>query len=546
MQQALMDLALERAGFSSLEQFIRAKGLSSQEAAHEALMPWILGYDLWRVHSGDTFSRIARELGSSVEAIQTANPRLVPENLPVGAYVVVPFLFPVVPENAPFTWQLTHYVIRGLQARYPFLDMSVIGESAYGRPLEQIRLGRGGRVVLCNASHHANEWITTPALLSMIEQYARAAAFGETLLGQDARQIAAETSLFAVPLVNPDGVDLVNGAATPAEEAAARAIAEDYPDIPFPAGWKANLQGVDLNLNYPARWEEGKKLKYELGFTSPAPRDFVGTNILSAPESLAMYAATKAQGPEVVVAWHTQGEEIYWKFLDLAPAGARRLGLQMAQASGYQLQEVPYAASFGGYKDWFIQDYDRPGYTVEAGLGENPLPLAQLPDIIKANLPVLLLALTGGRILRNRRSVLPLRPSPSRSRRRERDGVRPFPGAACSRSGDERTKPGRKHALPSRRKLPAYCSCLPACRSSALASYRSRLIRVLLISGVLGRYTTSTPSSRRKSNFPAQSSPITNTSAWYSRTSVRFWSQVVSGITRSTYRTASTSAFRWS
>ena len=396
MQQVLIDLALERAGFSSLEQLIRAKGLSSQEAAHEALMPWVLGYDLWRVHSGDTLFRIAGETGSTVEAIQAANPGISPENLTIGTYLVVPFSFPVVPENVPFTWQLTHYVIRGLQARYPFLGMEIIGESAYGRPLEQVRLGTGRRVVYCNASHHANEWITTPALLSMVERLARASAFGETVLGLDASALSREVSLFAVPLVNPDGVDLVNGAASANETAAARAISENYPEIPFPDGWKANLQGVDLNLNYPAKWEEGKKLKYELGFTSPAPRDFVGPNILSAPESLAMYETTKALNPDVVVAWHTQGKEIYWKFLDLAPEGARALGLQMAEASGYALQEVPYAASFGGYKDWFIQDYMRPGYTVEAGSGENPLPLSQLPEIIEQNLPILLLALSGG------------------------------------------------------------------------------------------------------------------------------------------------------
>ena len=99
MQQVLIDLALERAGFSSLELFIRAKGLSSQEAAHEALMPWILGYDLWRVHSGDTLFRIAGETGSTVEAIQAANPGISPENLTIGTYLVVPFSFPVVPEN---------------------------------------------------------------------------------------------------------------------------------------------------------------------------------------------------------------------------------------------------------------------------------------------------------------------------------------------------------------------------------------------------------------------------------------------------------------
>ena len=396
MQKCLIDLALERAGFDTLEQFMRNKGLDSVEAAHEALMPWILGYDLWRVHDGDTYTRIARETGSSVKAIAVANPQHDPNRLRIGSYLVVPMDFPVVPEGTEFTWQLTHYVLRGLQARYPFLGMDVIGVSGYGRPLERVRLGTGPRVVYANASHHANEWITTPASLAILERYARAVAFGESLMGLDASALSKAVSLYLVPLVNPDGVDLLGGMASDNELAAAQAIAADYPDIPFPEGWKANLRGVDLNLNYPARWEDAREIKFAQGYTTPAPRDYVGPEPLSEPESMAMYESTRALNPDVTLAWHTQGEEIYWKFLDLAPEGARKLGLQMAEASGYALSDVPYASSFAGYKDWFIQEYDRPGYTVEAGLGENPLPLDQLPKIISDNLPILLLALSGG------------------------------------------------------------------------------------------------------------------------------------------------------
>ena len=68
----------------------------------------------------------------------------------------------------------------------------------------------------------------------------------------------------------------------------------------------------------------------------------------------------------------------------------------MAAASGYALSEIPYSSSFAGYKDWFIQDFDRPGYTIEAGAGENPLPITQLPEMYRDNLPIFLLGLTGG------------------------------------------------------------------------------------------------------------------------------------------------------
>ena len=67
----------------------------------------------------------------------------------------------------------------------------------------------------------------------------------------------------------------------------------------------------------------------------------------------------------------------------------------MAQASGYRLADVPYNSAFAGYKDWFIQEFNRPGYTIEAGIGINPLPLSQFDEIYRDNLPILNIAATG-------------------------------------------------------------------------------------------------------------------------------------------------------
>ena len=67
----------------------------------------------------------------------------------------------------------------------------------------------------------------------------------------------------------------------------------------------------------------------------------------------------------------------------------------MAEASGYTLADTPYASSFAGYKDWFIQAYGRPGYTVEVGEGVNPLPLSQFDEIYRDVAPILLIAALG-------------------------------------------------------------------------------------------------------------------------------------------------------
>ena len=256
-------------------------------------------------------------------------------------------------------------------------------------------MGQGPRCALYNASHHANEWITTPVLLLFLEQYAYAVATEGRILGMDAQQLWRRTTLWLVPMVNPDGVDLVTGAIRPGSQQyqAAQRIAAGFPEIPFPGGWKANLTGTDLNLNYPAGWEQARTNKFALGFTGPAPRDYVGASPLDQPETAAMAALTRAVQPDVTLSYHTQGEEIYWRFQDYAPPGAQELGERLARVSGYRLEDTPFASGFAGYKDWFLQDFRRPGYTIEAGLGTNPLPLSQFDEIYRRNISILVHAL---------------------------------------------------------------------------------------------------------------------------------------------------------
>ena len=85
---------------------------------------------------------------------------------------------------------------------------------------------------------------------------------------------------------------------------------------------------------------------------------------------------------------------IYWKYLDYEPSGSREIGRRFSAVSSYLLAETPYASGFAGYKDWFIEAFNRPGYTIEAGLGDNPLPLSEFDRIYGENLGILTLGLS--------------------------------------------------------------------------------------------------------------------------------------------------------
>ena len=96
----------------------------------------------------------------------------------------------------------------------------------------------------------------------------------------------------------------------------------------FQVGWKANIRGVDLNLQFPAGWTNARDIKYAQGFDKPAHRDFVGFGPLTEPESLAVYNFTLSHNFELVIAYHTQGQEIYWNFQNINPPR----GFQIANA----------------------------------------------------------------------------------------------------------------------------------------------------------------------------------------------------------------------
>ena len=408
----LLQLGLARAGFlpgridgnfgrgteKALREFQSSQGLTadgiSGAATWQALMPWLTGTQFVQLKAGDTFWRLSQQYDTSVAAIAAANPELDPQRLRPGQTVAVPLDFPVVPTGIAFTSQVLELVLTGLLLRYPYLSAGAIGSSAMGKAIWSVSIGEGDTQVFYNASHHANEWITTPVLLTFLEEYCMALLDGDTLYGYNAAELYRHTTLSLVPMVNPDGVDLVTGLLQEGPwYQRAREWAESYPAIPFPLGWKANLNGVDLNLQYPAGWEEAKRIKESMGFTSPAPRDYVGAAPLTQPEALAVYRHTLRNDFRLTLSYHAQGKIIYWRYLDEQPPRSGEIARAMGRASGYSVEETPAVSGYAGYKDWFIQTYDRPGYTIEVGQGVSPLPLSQFDEIYADNLGILVLGL---------------------------------------------------------------------------------------------------------------------------------------------------------
>lgn len=408
-----LQLALNRAGVGpvatdgvfgygtaeALRKYQRQAGIHADGTAgkrtHHALRPYYTGYVSHIVRRGETLCSIARSHHTSLRDVEAANFVYDCNHLRVGSVLTVPLSFPVVPTGIQWSSDVLDCVTEGLDARYPFLRRRVIGRSVMGKPLYALTVGSGPRRLLYSGTHHGNEWITAPLLLRFAEELAMAAVRETAVYNTDARELLRKAQFVIVPCVNPDGMDIATGFLSEGPTfSRVQAIAESYPHIPFPTGWKANVRGVDLNLQYPAAWEQARTIKFAQGYTAPAPRDYVGTEPLTQPEARAMVRLTELSSSDRILAYHTQGQVIYPQFKDFDPPRSMPIAWQLAAASGYNVEPTPPDSANAGYKDWFIQTYNRPGYTIEAGKGTTPLPVEDFDEIYAHNLPIMVLTAT--------------------------------------------------------------------------------------------------------------------------------------------------------
>ena len=361
---------------------------------YKALEKYILGYTYYRIEPNDTLTSIAEKNHSTVNLILSANPNINPNNLIPNTVITVPFNYNVVMDDINYTYKAMWYNIMGLIQRYPFLEASSIGKSVLGNDLFLIKFGDGPKKIHINASHHALEWITSVFVMKFIESISNAYINNEDIDGYNIENIFNTHTFYIVPMVNPDGVDLVTEGLQPNNPYHNDLIMWNKTGRPFSEVWQANIRGVDLNHNYDAAWKESKNAEKALGITGPGPTRYSGEYPFSEPETQAMRDLTQNEDFYLALAYHTQGEVIYWNFMNLATQRDQDIGDILAKASGYTLDTATGVASYAGYKDWFIKDFRKPGYTVEAGKGKNPLPITQLPRIYEDNMRLILAATT--------------------------------------------------------------------------------------------------------------------------------------------------------
>ena len=220
-----------------------------------------------------------------------------------------------------------------------------IGRSSAGREIYCIKTGFGGKSVIVHGAIHAREHISARLVSAQTDYYLNNPPAG---------------TIYFIPMVNPDGVEICKsgfGEVLNPELAAALAGSGKDPRL-----FKANANGVDLNVNFDADWGYGEKNVHNAGC-----ENYIGEYPESEPESRALADFTRLCRPSGTLSYHAKGEEIYWYFKQRGDIAERDLNIarKIADITGYPLILTP--GSSGGYKDWCVSVFEIPSLTIEIG-----------------------------------------------------------------------------------------------------------------------------------------------------------------------------------
>ena len=246
-------------------------------------------------------------------------------------------------------------------------EKRIIGKTLFGRSVYALKCGNGNPVGIAQYAMHGREFVTARLAIA---HFKRGISRG---------------SVWLCPLVNPDGALLSERGISTAPTAWQDRLLSINGNADFSL-WKANGRGVDLNVNFDAKWGTGKKNVF-----SPNSENYVGESAFSEMETRALRDFTQEISPDYTVSFHTKGEEIYWRFYQSQEAYKRDRALaeKISQTTGYPLADAKGSA--GGYKDWCIQTLKIPSFTIEVGKDAftHPLGMDALADIIEKNIDVL-------------------------------------------------------------------------------------------------------------------------------------------------------------
>ena len=283
--------------------------------------------------------------------------------------------------SKPFSKNINLAIYDLIRNNKDILSYYQIGSSVQETPILAIKLGCGSTNILIQGTHHAREAINTILVLDQINYIVNLYNNSDNVCGINIRELLNRVTFVFVPLVNPDGADLVlNGKEFILEEYQRK----DYLQQDSFLSWKSNINGVDLNRNYPTSSPSIDLVKIKGSEGYPGPYSF------SEPETEALKVLTEFYKFSGTISYHSSGEEIYWYFNQINENRDLIIAKSIALLTGYKLIPKEESATGNGYKDWFIENYQKPSLTIEVSpyVGPTIVPIENYYNILQKNINV--------------------------------------------------------------------------------------------------------------------------------------------------------------
>ena len=290
-----------------------------------------------------------------------------------------------------YTYQEMQVDLNSLKATYPKMQMDVLGNTIDGRQLYHVVVGNPSapHKILVHGGIHAREYISSQLVMREIVALLEMQQNNLLYHGQSVATLLQNTCIHFVPMVNPDGITLVQGGIDALNTQAAKtmvmsmAAQDQVTDLAtYLRKWKNNINGVNLNRNFDAFWQEATpKVEH------PSNMFYKGTGPESEVESKALANLCRQLRPDYTISYHTQGRVIYWYFGETGnyKAKGQHLANVVHQNTGYTISNTWSQTDAAGFKDWAVQKLDIPSVTIELGRGTSPVDESQITQMWTEN-----------------------------------------------------------------------------------------------------------------------------------------------------------------
>ena len=227
------------------------------------------------------------------------------------------------------------------------VQMFIYGKSFLGKNLYAFHKGSySGKQILITGGMHAREFISTEVVVQLLKDY------------------KLNIGCYFIPLVNPDGVTLcLNGLNSVSDENLKEYLLRLNKYSTDFSLWKANIRGVDLNVNFDALWGEGKFVNYV-----PLPSSYCGESALSEVENINLINFIKNKNISLAISYHSKGEVVYYGFEKLNKKefkSSKKLAKIIAKSLKYKY--IQSKNSTGGLSDYLSYKMKIPSFTIELG-----------------------------------------------------------------------------------------------------------------------------------------------------------------------------------